>query len=346
MHTHQTRTVLRWATMSLGSLSLALVAYSFSAAPGGTDSIEGRLLPQHLREEKQKWVTFSEEDILAGITLPAHTNVIIHIPNDIVRITRRTLFGRRGTPGRGMEAKGMPGTRYWGYCFPETYDQAQELRRRGFPGTLFLSEEERKIRSAFESDNRDQNFSVYRNINPDDLNRTTSSRGIIHHQMEIFRGGQTCYVMSENPLPLGADEDDDGANSAIETNYGSDPNNIDSDGDGIRDGLEIFRLGTHPTKRDSDGDGLIDGIEDANRNGIVDKTETDPTQWDTDRDKLCDGLCKVNKGRELRGEDKNLNGLFEPDLNETDPRFEDTDRNGVLDEQEYFNCLLQEGADC
>jgi len=346
MYTNYTRTALRWMTMSLGSLSLALVAYSFSAAPGGSETIEGRLLPQHLREEKQLWVTFSEEDIMAGVTLPAHTNVIIHIPNDIVRITRRTLFGRRGTPGRGMEKKGLPGTRYWGYCFPESYAQAQQLRRRGFPGLLFLSEEERKVRTAFERDNRHKTFTVFRNLNPKDVNRTTSSRGIIHHQMEIFRGGQTCYVMSENPLPLGADVDNDGVNSAVEKNYQSDPNNIDTDGDGIRDGLEIFRLGTHPTKRDSDGDGLIDGIEDANRNGIVDKNETDPTQWDTDRDKLCDGLCKVNKGRELRGEDKNLNGIYEPELNETDPRREDSDGDGILDEQEYFNCVLQGGDNC
>ncbi|WP_160134359.1 helix-turn-helix transcriptional regulator [Halococcus salsus] len=42
--------------------------------------------------------------------------------------------------------------------------------------------------------------------------------------------------------------------------YGSDPQNPDSDGDGIRDGVEIQR-GTDPTRADSDGDGLSDSAE-------------------------------------------------------------------------------------
>jgi len=163
--------------------------------------------------------------------------------------------------------------------------------------------------------------------------------------MEVFVGGQSCYVMSEEPLPVGTDNDGDGANIAVETDYGSDPNNPDTDGDGIRDGLEIFYLLTMPTKRDTDGDGLIDGIEDADRNGRIDeKTETNPREWDSDRDGLCDGLCLVNKGMELRGEDKNLNGVV--DEKETDPRKKDTDGDGILDEQEYFNCRLQKKKDC
>lgn len=326
----QTHTVLQWLTVSLGASSLALIAYAFSAPE--TAQLQGRLLPSHLQREQQ-WVTVTVEDMKVGRTIPAHSNVIIHIPEEVARITRRTLFGRRGDR-----------VRYWGYCFPEDYNEAQALRRRGFPGVIFLSEKEREERDSFREANRRQSFSVTENLNDEDLNRSREQRGTIRHQLEIFIGGQSCYVMSEEPLPVGTDDDGDGVNIAIEKDFGSDPNNADSDGDGVRDGLEIFTLTTMPTKRDTDGDGIIDGIEDANRNGRIDDDETNPREWDSDRDNLCDGICLVNKGTELRGEDKNLNGLVDKD--ETDPRKNDTDGDGILDEQEYFNCLLARGKNC
>ncbi len=62
---------------------------------------------------------------------------------------------------------------------------------------------------------------------------------------------------------------------------------IDADGDGVGNAEEIM-LGTDIYNVDSDGDGLQDGEEDANRNGIVDRTETDPTNIDTDGDSLDD----------------------------------------------------------
>lgn len=317
--------------MGLGISSLALIVFAFGTSPSG-EELHGRLLPSHLQRE-QEWVTVSAEQIREGRSIAGHRNVIIHIPEEITRITRRTLFGRRGDR-----------VRYWGYCFPQNYDQAQTLRRQGFPGIVFLSEKERKERDNTRLQARTKGFSVSRNLNEKDLNRTREMRGSIRHQKEIFVGGESCYIMSEEPLPIGTDNDGDGANIAVEKEYGSDPNNQDSDGDGIFDGIEIFRLFTIPTKRDTDGDGLIDGIEDANRNGRIEESETNPREWDSDRDGLCDGLCLVNKGTELRGEDKNLNGKV--DKNETDPRKKDTNGNGILDEQEYFNCLLRRGKNC
>lgn len=324
--------LLRWSTMGLGISSLALIVFAFGTTSSEGDRFSGRLLPSHLQREQQ-WVTISVEQVREGRSIPAHTNVIIHIPEEIIRITRRTLLGRLGDR-----------VRYWGYCFPQNYDEAQALRKQGFPGILFLSELEREERDKISVSNRTEKFSVTRDLNDTDLNRVREVRGTIRHQKEIFLGGESCYLMTEEPLPIGTDNDGDGANSAIEKDAGSDPNNPDSDGDGISDGLEIFRLLTLPTKRDTDGDGLIDGIEDANRNGRVEDSETNPREWDSDRDGLCDGLCLVNKGTELRGEDKNLNGLI--DKNETDPRKKDTDKDGILDEQEYFNCLLRRGKDC
>ncbi|NOK16610.1 adventurous gliding motility lipoprotein CglD [Corallococcus carmarthensis] len=111
----------------------------------------------------------------------------------------------------------------------------------------------------------------------------------------------------------------------------------DTDGDGIRDGVEVGRTSsistdpscnfradqdpttrTSPVKADTDEDGLPDGLEDANRNGKRDLTETDPNTADSDGDGLADGV-----------EDANKNGSVSP--GETDPRLRDTDGDGLPD---------------
>lgn len=335
INTYFTRTALQWATATLGTLSLALVAYGFSQNSSESFSLEGRLLPDHMREQS-KWVTINANRIMSGTTIPASTNTIIHIPEQITRISRRVLFGRKGE-----------NIRYWGYCFPHNLEEADQNNRRGFPGDLFLSEAERAHRRQQLINEQRRTFSVFENLTEQDLNEVQSkSQARIRHQVEIFEGGTTCYVMTEKSLPVGADMDNDGLNSALERGYGSDPKNPDTDGDGILDGLEVMRLHSHPTKRDSDGDGLIDGIEDKNRNGIIEIGETNPIEWDTDRDGLCDGLCKVNKGQDLRGEDKNLNGEYEPDLNEYDPLKKDSDGDGILDDHEVYLCVIGGGDDC
>ena len=43
--------------------------------------------------------------------------------------------------------------------------------------------------------------------------------------------------------------------------YGTDPNRVDSDFDGLSDGDEVNIHGTVPTNPDTDGDGFNDGIE-------------------------------------------------------------------------------------
>ena len=49
----------------------------------------------------------------------------------------------------------------------------------------------------------------------------------------------------------------------------------DTDRDGIPDEVEL-RTNTNPYNADTDGDGVKDGVEDANRDGVVDAGESDP----------------------------------------------------------------------
>ena len=97
------------------------------------------------------------------------------------------------------------------------------------------------------------------------------------------------------------DSDDDGLPDPLEYTTCTDPNNADTDGDGIFDGVEDVNLNgvvdlneTDPCNIDTDGDGLIDGAEDVNHNGVIDQGETDPLNLDTDGDKMPDGWEVLN----------------------------------------------------
>jgi hypothetical protein len=78
------------------------------------------------------------------------------------------------------------------------------------------------------------------------------------------------------------DPDNDGLTNAQEFTNGTDPNNADSDGDGLKDGQEVNTTKTDPSRKDTDGDGLSDGDE-------VNVYKTDPTKSDSDGDGLPDG---------------------------------------------------------
>ena len=87
----------------------------------------------------------------------------------------------------------------------------------------------------------------------------------------------------------GADRDADGLFDADETDiYGTDPDNADTDGDGVSDGEEIFLatdplVADEPTARtDTDGDGLFDEDE-------AQIYSTDPAMVDSDGDGVGDG---------------------------------------------------------
>ena len=314
-------------------------------APRKGEALQGLVLnrPSY---DKPQWVTITEAQAESGATIPAGTNVLIHLPPNMATTLRSVLFGRSGVS-----------VRYWGYCFPE--ETGPDTRKPGLPGKVFLSEAERAWR-ARRAQEKLPTYSIYRPPHLDSSSLSDAALRTIRHQLERFQGGMTCYVMTARELPFGTDQDADGLNARIERQYGSDRLKADTDEDGINDGAEV-QLGTDPIRRDSDGDGLVDGLEDRNRNGVIEPGETDPRNRDSDHDGLCDGNCRITGTkrvcRELsgydcvnlpyarwEGEDKNLNGIT--DNGELDPRLLDTDGDGVLDDQEYFNCVLQHGSNC
>lgn len=83
------------------------------------------------------------------------------------------------------------------------------------------------------------------------------------------------------------DNDEDGLSNTQEATIGTDPENPDTDGDGLTDGEEVLTIGTNPLNRDSDGDLLDDGEE-------VNEYGTDPTRADTDGDGVLDSTEILN----------------------------------------------------
>ena len=75
------------------------------------------------------------------------------------------------------------------------------------------------------------------------------------------------YVMQKDGVSnnRAADSDGDGLLDSIEAEHGTDPNDSDSDDDGLSDGEEVLNLLSNPLSSDSDGDGFDDGFEATNQ---------------------------------------------------------------------------------
>ena len=88
------------------------------------------------------------------------------------------------------------------------------------------------------------------------------------------------------------DNDNDGLPNIVEKIYGTDPENPDTDGDGLTDYEEVYITGTDPLKYDTDDNGINDADDDSDGDGLLNKEEikleTNPQNADTDGDGLSD----------------------------------------------------------
>jgi outer membrane protein OmpA-like peptidoglycan-associated protein len=140
-----------------------------------------------------------------------------------------------------------------------------------------------------------------------------------------------------------ADPDKDGLTNKDEEKLGTDPENPDTDGDGLKDGGEVNQYRTDPLNADSDADGLKDGAE-------VNQYKSDPLNTDSDGDGLKDG-AEVNQYKTdplmADTDDDGLNDGPEVNKYKTDPLKADSDGDGLNDgaEMQYKSDPLKADSD-
>jgi outer membrane protein OmpA-like peptidoglycan-associated protein/opacity protein-like surface antigen len=131
---------------------------------------------------------------------------------------------------------------------------------------------------------------------------------------------------------LDGDPDKDGLLTSEEKEFGTDPDNPDTDGDGLKDGEEVRTYSTDPLNPDTDGDELTDGAE-------VLTHRTDPLNADTDGDGLIDGSEVNTHKTDPLNPDTDGDGLKdgeELNTHKTDPLNRDTDADNLSDGDEVM----------
>lgn len=199
-----------------------------------------------------------------------------------------------------------------------------------------------------------------------DVNSTKEKQ--YFYSVTAKKDGKDLYTSSLVMVKAFIDSDKDGIADEQEAIYTTDPNNPDTDGDKLSDGLEVFSfhtnplikdtdedrltdyeeasiIGTSPLKKDTDGNGITDDLEDLDKDTINNYDEimlgSNPKLDDTDFDKLKDGDEKT-RGTKLDNADTDGDGLSdfkEVELG-TNPLVKDTDNDGILDGDEIFKTKL------
>ena len=142
-------------------------------------------------------------------------------------------------------------------------------------------------------------------------------------------------AMSDNAqVEFLPDNDNDGLTNDAEATAGTDPDNSDTDGDGIPDSQE---LGADPANpRDSDNDGIIDARDtDSDNDGLTDTQELGPdanNPRDTDNDGKPDYLDTDSDNDSVPDAVETLNGVTDTDGDSLpDYRDADSDNDGIPD---------------
>ncbi|HMV68702.1 MAG TPA: hypothetical protein PKA64_17755, partial [Myxococcota bacterium] len=159
-------------------------------------------------------------------------------------------------------------------------------------------------------------------------------------------------------ISTGNDPDGDGVPTPLEQILGTDPNDPDTDHDGLNDGLEIGGLtDTDPLDPDTDHDGVCDGpapepldvcsgAEDTNGDGLIGPDETDPNDADSDDDHMIDG-DEALIGTDPLDPDSDDDGLLDGDeaAYGASPLDTDTDDDGVPDPVEVAQGTAPDDTD-
>ena len=175
------------------------------------------------------------------------------------------------------------------------------------------------------------------------------------------------HLFGSNPIV--ADGDADGQGDLAELTLGTDPNNFDSDGDGLTDGAEVTGAVSDPMKADTDGDLLLDAVRTVTvglyhtawvNSGLI-KTEatalTLANDTDTDNDNTAPvaGWKSMDDAHEVwlwetnplsATADKDADTLHDDDevfTHGSDPRYADTDLDGLADGAEVNTYLTDAG---
>jgi hypothetical protein len=129
----------------------------------------------------------------------------------------------------------------------------------------------------------------------------------------ISEGMGLVFLLGYGTDPKRVDTDRDGLTDGMEVNeWGSDPCAADTDGDGVADGVEV-EIGTSSVNADSDGDGLSDGWERDHGLDLLSSIGDDGANGDPDND----GLMNI--------QEQTYGG---------DPNKADTDEDGLIDGRE------------
>lgn len=146
------------------------------------------------------------------------------------------------------------------------------------------------------------------------------------HEYDLYNGDS-----------MDIDTDNDGIVDGIEKELKLNYRMADTDGDGLSDYQELYLTITDPLLPDTDGDGTTDAEEDADRDGICNQDEllygTDPICADTDGDNIIDSeeLFKHESDPLLRDTDGDGLDDYDDVLLGFSPLLQDTDDNGILD---------------
>ena len=157
----------------------------------------------------------------------------------------------------------------------------------------------------------------------------------------------TYPVALEQTVPLKSGD----IHPVLQDLYQVEANDEDADGDGLNNYTEIYVIGTDPNLVDTDGNGINDADEDADDDGLTNGNElragTDLNKADTDLDGLNDGDEVNTHHTDPTAPDSDGDGLNDGDeaVLGLDPLVKMTDGSTLDAERKFEQTLSQENID-